>query len=58
LSNYNRNNPIDPPSSDWYGKYAWNNKVKLSGLWNDDYTDEEYNSDFLDLLKICEKYVN
>lgn len=51
LSNFNKNQHIDSSSSDWLGKYAWNKKVQLSGLWNDNHVDEEYNPDFLNLLK-------
>ena len=54
LSNFNRDNPIDPPSESWLGHYALNDKIKCSGLWNVNHVDEIYDPDF---LKVLERYV-
>lgn len=51
LSNYKQVNNIDPASPSWLGRYAWNDKVRLSGLWNVEHVDENYNPKFLELLK-------
>ncbi|MCL5110512.1 MAG: hypothetical protein M1401_16930 [Chloroflexi bacterium] len=49
LSNQGRE-PIDPPSDGWLGRCCTNPKVRSSGLWNADHTDEQYVELFLDLL--------
>lgn len=46
LSNY-RGAAIDPPSSDWLGKFSNREKVEQSGLWNSNHVDEAYESAFL-----------
>ena len=55
LSNYNKNKSklqIDPPSQSWLGLSAPEEKVQISGLWNEVYVGhEEYDSNFLDELK-------
>ena len=53
LSNYNLHSTdtIDPPSPDWLGGHAWNEKVRKSGLWNSDYVDELYDENFLKVLR-------
>jgi len=52
LSNYNRQ-PIDPPSETWLGQYAHSkgDRIRQSGLWNVDHTDDDYDPDFLEILK-------
>lgn len=54
LSNHGRDVVIDPPSSNWFGKHAWSDKIKLSGLWNVNHVEGEYDPTFLNLLT---KYV-
>lgn len=53
LSNYGRKVKVDSTSLNWLGKYAWSDKIKISGLWNVDYVDQDYDQDFLNLLKRC-----
>lgn len=47
LSNYEKEEVIDPAFSGWLGRYAENEKVRHSGLWNVNYIEEEYESEFL-----------
>ena len=50
LSNYNR--PVlDSPSSSWLGVHCNREKVRDSGLWNQNHVDESYDPDFLDELE-------
>lgn len=49
LSNYNRDQ-IDPPSSGWLGRLSSRERVRGSGLWNNDHTNEQYDPKFLDLM--------
>jgi hypothetical protein len=52
LSNYQRtHNPIDPPSPNWIGLWAQNEKIRKSGLWNVNHVDENYDEQILDTLK-------
>jgi hypothetical protein len=51
LSNYGKHEAIDAPSSSWLGNHAWRDKVKLSGLWNVNHVDEEYDPAFLEVMK-------
>lgn len=53
-SNHNPQDPIDPASDSWLGKYAKSDDIKQSGLWNVKHVRECYDPNFLDLL---EKYV-
>ena len=46
LSNYERER-IDASSRNWLGGYCSNELVKKSGLWNVDYTDKDYDPEFL-----------
>jgi hypothetical protein len=50
LSNYN-NPALDPPSSSWLGTHCNREKVRASGLWNQNHVDESYDSSFLDELE-------
>ena len=52
LSNYAKKPKIDPPSMNWLGNLAWRDKIREAGLWNVNHVDEEYNSSFLDILKM------
>lgn len=49
LSNYNKA-PLDSPSSEWLGQFSARRKVRLSGLWNQNHVDEQYDPSFLGLL--------
>jgi len=54
LSNYSTiDTPkaLDPPSTDWLGHHCQNEKVRGSGLWNSNHTNEGYESDFLITLE-------
>jgi len=50
LSNLNKP-AIDAPSTDWLGLHCDSEKVRLSGLWNRDHTDKNYDATFLDELE-------
>ncbi len=50
LSNYRRE-PIDHPSPDWLGHWSDRERVRLSGLWNSNHVDENYEPAFLDTLQ-------
>lgn len=60
LSNHKQQVEIDPFSSLWLGKYSRQAKVRLSGLWNSDHVDEDYNPAFLgtfrDLVQQMARY--
>lgn len=49
LSNFNKNQ-INPPSESWLGKYSRNDKVRKSGLWNDNHVERDPDLGFLDIL--------
>ena len=49
LSNYNRP-PLDPPSETWLGHHCNRERVRISGLWNSNHVDENYDPAFLDEL--------
>lgn len=49
LSNYARP-PLDPPSKSWLGGYSNRERVRRSGLWNNNHVEEGYRPDFLDGL--------
>jgi hypothetical protein len=53
LSNYNKlgtERAIDPPSEQWLGSYATSYNVRVSGLWNSNYVNEEYSPRYLDIM--------
>jgi len=50
LSNYRRT-PLDPPSKEWLGSYCDRERVRGSGLWNNNHVDEEYDPAFLAILE-------
>lgn len=50
LSNYNKPT-LDAPSAHWLGQYCDREKVRQSGLWNQNHVDEMYDPAFLDTLE-------
>lgn len=49
LSNYGKS-PIDPASSDWLGHRCNRDRVRKSGLWNQNHVDETYDPAFLGIF--------
>jgi hypothetical protein len=49
LSNYDKP-PLDPPSTAWLGHFCNRERVRKSGLWNQNHVEETYNPTFLDDL--------
>ncbi len=49
LSGYREPAP-DPPSTDWLGHLSDRDRVRGSGLWNNNHVDEDYALSFLDVL--------
>jgi hypothetical protein len=45
LSNYHRA-PLDPPSEKWLGRSSGRDRVRESGLWNNNHVDEAWHPDF------------
>jgi hypothetical protein len=50
LSNYNCDQ-VDPPSSRWLGRLSSRERVRGSGLWNNDHANGQYDPKFLDVLE-------
>jgi len=50
LSNWEKT-PIDPPSSGWLGHSCNRERVRDSGLWNQNHVNEDYAPAFLDTLE-------
>lgn len=50
LSNYHRE-AQDAPSDDWLGRQCDRQRVRLSGLWNNNHVDEAYDGGFLRILE-------
>ena len=50
LSNYSAR-PLDPPSDQWLGHHCNRERVRRSGLWNQNHVDEDYDPGFLDRLE-------
>ena len=50
LSNYG-GPPLDPPSGQWLGHHCNRERVRRSGLWNQNHVDEDYDPEFLDRLE-------
>jgi hypothetical protein len=50
LSNFNKP-PLDPPSQQWLGRYSDRERVRKSGLWNQNHVEENYEPTFLDTLE-------
>ena len=51
LSAYREASP-DPASTGWRGRSSDRERVRLSGLWNNNHVDEAYDPSFLDLMEI------
>lgn len=51
LSNFNKA-PLDGPSNAWRGKQCDREKVRRSGLWNQDHVDKHYDPQFLDMFEV------
>lgn len=49
LSNYEKFG-LDPPSPRWLGHHSDRERVRMSGLWNQNHVDEAYDPQFLDFL--------
>jgi hypothetical protein len=47
LSNYNKP-ALDPSSQDWLGHYSDRERIRKSGLWNQNHVEEVFDPDFLD----------
>ena len=50
LSNYGRP-AIDKPSAGWLGLHCDRERVRRSGLWNNNHVDDAYDATFLDLME-------
>ena len=50
LSNHGKE-PLDPPSGRWLGHLCNRDRVRTSGLWNQNHVDEQYDPAFLDTLE-------
>ena len=50
LSAYREPAP-DPPSSNWLGHLSDRDRVRRSGLWNNNHVDEYYSPSFLDVME-------
>ena len=52
LSNYNKSKPLDPPSPapQWLGHFSHSERVRRSGLWNQNHVEEACDPTFLDTL--------
>ena len=50
LSNFDKR-PRDPPSPTWLGFHCNRDRVRASGLWNQNHVDESYDPAFLDDLE-------
>jgi hypothetical protein len=49
LSHYNKP-ALDPPSQGWLGHHSDRERVRKSGLWNQNHVEEAYDPAFLDAL--------
>ena len=47
LSNFAKE-PLDPPSAEWLGRHSDRERVRKSGLWNNDFVDGTPEAGFLD----------
>ena len=50
LSGY-REPALDPPSASWLGRFSDRDRVRRSGLWNNNHVDEYYAPSFLDAME-------
>lgn len=51
LSNFKKI-PMDPPSNEWLGKRCMRERVRLSGLWNQNHVDDCYDPAFLTTMEL------
>jgi hypothetical protein len=51
LSNFGKES-IDPPPASWLGLYSGRNRVRASGLWNNDHVEKPYDAGFLDVVDV------
>jgi hypothetical protein len=49
LSNFNKP-ALDPASSGWLGLFSNRERVQMSGMWNNNHVDEDYDPQFLEVL--------
>lgn len=54
LSNFGRSS-LDAPSPSWLGSWSGRNRVRESGLWNNNHVDEEWSSDFFPIFAASAK---
>ncbi|MBS0211536.1 MAG: hypothetical protein JSS27_21550 [Planctomycetes bacterium] len=45
-----KSGPVDTPADNWLGLFSPNVRIRDSGLWNLDFLEYRYDSDFLDVL--------
>lgn len=50
LSSFGRD-PMDPPSSSWLGHHSDRERVRLSGLWNNNHVEDRHDPKFLGILE-------
>jgi hypothetical protein len=50
LSNYGKG-ASDPPSATWLGNYSDRDRVRRSGLWNNNHVDEVYDPKFIAMIE-------
>lgn len=50
LSNWEKA-PLDPPSASWLGSFSLHERVRKSGLWNNNHVEETYNPIFLGVFE-------
>jgi hypothetical protein len=50
LSNHGKP-PLDPPSKTWLGHHSDRQRVRTSGLWNQNHIEEQYDPAFLGVLR-------
>ncbi len=56
LSNFDKQ-PIDPPSADWLGRHCDRERVRNSGLWNQNHVDDDYERGVLDTFERAVKAI-
>lgn len=54
LSNFGKP-PLDEASAGWLGRHSDRERVRLSGMWNNNHVDGAYEASFLDVLEACAK---
>jgi hypothetical protein len=51
LSNYDKA-PVNAPSAAWLGNHSGRERVRRSGVWNNNHVDERYDREFLKSLEM------